>query len=236
MQKDSRLLQILSYIHSLSIPEDVKEISKALNIPVSTTYRIIRTLKEWGFVTESHNMNGLIAGPTSYGAMHAFQEHSTIANIFTPFLKSLVHESKETAAVIVPTPHHTLCVALEESPSLLKCSFSLGGRQSLIKGASAKTILAFQDNAVTTTILEKNNCLNLLPELSNIKILGYGISVGEIDPDVWGVSFPIFKRAELLAVLTTMAPYYRAQTTAEKLISSTKKFALHINDFLSNSY
>lgn len=238
MQKDSRLLNILSYIYSNSQPKNAKTISVELNIPLSTVYRIVRTLKDWGFVTDAYETDGIVAGPTSYETTSQFQRYSGMSHIFTPFLKVLVSESKETAAIIVPTPHHTLCVALEESPSLLKCSFSLGGKQSLTKGASAKTILTFQETKITQRILNQlpqEEQLRLSSEISHINHKGYGISIGEIDTDVWGVSFPIMKNKEFLAVLTTMAPYYRAQIHAEQLISITQKHVQHINNFLSNS-
>ncbi len=239
MERDNRLLAILSYIHSNEFPKSAKEISNSLHIPLSTVYRTMRTLKDWGFITDAHESDGVVAGPTSYSASLQFQRYSMMSNIFSPFLKLLVSESKETAAIIVPTPHHTLCVALEESPSLLKCSFSLGSKQSLTKGASAKTILAFQDKKTTQLLLKQYSLdtnLSFQEEISRIQTNGYGISIGEIDADVWGVSFPIFKKDELFAVLTTMAPYYRAQIHAHQLIFATKKQAAHINDFLSNSY
>lgn len=239
MEKENRLLAILSYIYSNESPKTTKEISRSLHIPLSTVYRTMRILKDWGFITDAHETDGVVSGPTSYSASLQFQRYSTMSNIFSPFLKLLVSETKETAAIIVPTPHHTLCVALEESPSLLKCSFSLGSKQSLIKGASAKTILAFQDKKTTQLLLKQyalDKNLSFQEEISHIKTNGYGISIGEIDADVWGVSFPIFKKGELFAVLTTMAPYYRAQMHAHQLISATQKQATHINDFLSNSY
>lgn len=239
MQKERRLLNILSYIYSNSSPKNAKEISNALSIPLSTVYRVLRILNDWGLITNAYESDGFIAGPTSYGATQQFQQYSAIRHMFSPFLEALVKESKETAAIIVPTPHHTLCVALEESPSLLKCSFSLGGKQSLTKGASAKTILAFQEQNITNRVLQQLNIdqqTSLLKELHLITTRGYGLSIGEIDADVWGVSFPIMKKDELLAVLTTMAPYYRAQQYNQQLINLTQKYANQINNFLSHPY
>lgn len=239
MEKDHRLLAILSYINSSEFPKNAKEISSSLNIPLSTVYRTMRTLKDWGFITDAHETDGVVSGPTSYSAYSQFQRYSMMSNIYSPFLKLLVSETKETAAIIVPTPHHTLCVALEESPSLLKCSFSLGSKQSLTKGASAKTILAFQDKKTTQLLLKQytlDKNLSFQEEISLIKTNGYGISISEIDADVWGVSFPIFKKGELFSVLTTMAPYYRAQQYSQQLIHLTQKYAAQINDFLSHPY
>lgn len=240
MNGHNRALMILSYINSRDYPLSINEIALSLNIPLSTVYRIVRILKEWQLITEAVSSDKLTAGPASYHASYQFQEHSFLGNSFHPFLKDLVHESKETAAIIIPTPYHSLCVDLVESPLLLKCSFSKGSRQSLTKGASAKTILAFQASEKTHQLLfhhypHKQDQTALLQELSEIQKRGYGLSMGEIDQEVWGVSFPLYRKNQFMAVLTTMAPHYRAQTNREKLINLTQKHAQNINYFLKNT-
>ncbi len=240
MNGDNRILMILSYIHNNNQPINAQDISKQLLIPLSTVYRILRTLKAWGFITDSTESDKFVVGPTTYGATATFQSQSFLANNFRPFLAELVKKSQETAAIITPTPYHTLCVDLIESPASLKCSFSQGSRQSLVRGASAKTILAFQDERITkkllTQYIHQEEQYPLQEELNIIKNRGYGLSTGEIDADVWGVSFPLFKKEQLIAVLTTMVPAYRVLPKQEILIHLTQTYAHAINEFLLHDH
>ena len=67
-------------------------------------------------------------------------------------------------------------------------------------------------------------------ELDAIREQGYAVTDSEVDAGVWGVSVPIFQRAnQAVASITLMAPSTRAAQRPEALIEMTVAAARRIS-------
>jgi DNA-binding IclR family transcriptional regulator len=120
------------------------------------------------------------------------------------------------------------CLEMVESPLSLRCSFSRGRSQPLIRGASAKALLAFlpQDvcNAAVDHFLgnDEDRRRALLDELATIREQRYATSESEVDAGVWGVSVPVFSPGPRLECsISLMVPTVRVGTRAQEFIEQT---------------
>lgn len=127
-----------------------------------------------------------------------------------------------------------------EAERTLRCSFEIGKSNTLLRGASGKTFLAFCAEEYRNTILHMPNIpldtdssQHLQQELAQIRQQGFACSTGEIDEGVFGVSAPIFYRGELLAVLTIMAPAFRASAQQSFLSAQVCKTAAQMSNWLN---
>jgi len=123
-----------------------------------------------------------------------------------------------------------------ESDQSLRCSFSKGRSHPLLRGASAKALLAYLPAAVCEDIVRRQLAHNpheiepLQQELLTIRAQGYAVSEGEVDWGVWGVSVPVFyKPGQAAGVITLMAPAVRVQHRHRELISATVDAATAIS-------
>ncbi len=240
MNSLNRALNILSFVSAEDWPVEPQTISKALNIPLSTVYRLLAILKNWEFVTYSKQYGTYTVGAQSLKVLGQYHEHSLLVKSTEPELVWLAKQSKETVAVITNNLRETICVNMIESEQALRCSFDMGKGNTLLKGASAKTLLAFRDAAYQELVFESHEHVinddvkvGLQQDWAQIRRQGYGLSVGEIDEGVLGVSAPIFKNNELLAVVSVMVPAFRAEAQKDKLIAATVAAAKNMSKLIN---
>jgi DNA-binding IclR family transcriptional regulator len=112
-------------------------------------------------------------------------------------------------------------------------------------GASAKSLLAFMADKARTEVLDTvfdNDPAGraaIEAELEQIRAQGYAVSDSEVDPGVWGVSAPVFRRASrrggASASITLMAPSSRAAGREQQLADWTVRTAHAISTRLQSA-
>lgn len=240
MNSLNKSLNILSYMYSYDGPVTPQAISKDLNIPISTVYRLLSILKMWEFVTYSQQYGSYCVGAQSLKILTQYHEQSLLVKTTEPELIHLAKGTKETAAILTHNVRETICVNMIESEQALRCSFVMGKGNTILRGASAKTLLAFRDEAYQEMVFDAHSkTLNLdakeklIADLQKIREQGFGYSLGEIDDGVLGVSAPIFKNNELMAVVSVMAPVFRALENKERLITLTQDAASNMTKLMN---
>jgi DNA-binding IclR family transcriptional regulator len=128
-----------------------------------------------------------------------------------------------------------VCIAMEESSSSLRCSFTKGRAHSMLQGASAKSLLSFLPEPIQHSLLEAHaepdsvDLCALRKEIAWIRKKGYATSDSEVDQGVWGVSVPLISaEGALEGTITLMAPSLRVGPREAELISLTRKAASRI--------
>lgn len=154
MNSINRTLNILSYITASAAPVTPQVISNALNIPVSTVYRLLAILINWEFVTHAKQYGTYAVGAQSIKTQEKYYHHSLLMNSSQLELQALSKKTQETVAIITSNLCETICVDMIESSQALRCSFVIGRGNTLIKGASAKTLLAFRDEDYQSLVFE----------------------------------------------------------------------------------
>lgn len=242
MKNSDRILNILSYIGNSEKPVSPKELEDKLHIPISSVYRILNTLILWEYVTHSHILGFYTLGAQSLKGRELYEKYSLLTPSVERVLTTLMEKSNESAAIIVSDLSQSICVSMIESKQALRCSFIPGKGDILIRGASGKTLLAFYEEPLRNKILsqyfspnEKHPKEALLQELKEIKQRGYGRTVGEIDEGVLGISAPIFRQKQAIAVVTLMAPYFRSQEKEQEFIKLVMTAAHHITDIINHN-
>ncbi|MDE5306977.1 IclR family transcriptional regulator C-terminal domain-containing protein [Providencia stuartii] len=102
-------------------------------------------------------------------------------------------------------------------------------------------MLAFRDEDYQSLVFETHKEQLLSPEsitqlknaLMQIRQQGYGVSCSEIDEGVLGVSAPIFKGNDVIAVVSVMAPEFRSTHRVDEFISETCKAAHNMTKLIN---
>lgn len=241
MNSLNRALSILSYIANCDSSVSPQVISSSLNIPISTVYRLLAILIDWEFITFAKQYGTYTIGAQSIKTHDKYYRHSLLMKSSRQEIENLAKKTQETVAVITSNLRETICVDMIESEQALRCSFVIGQGNTLVRGASAKTLLAFRDAHYQALVFEthadqlQNNQFKaeLEIELQHIQHQGYGISTSEIDTGVLGISAPIFKGQEILAVVSLMAPEFRVTHRLDELIKETQQTASNITKLIN---
>lgn len=241
MNSINRTLDVLSYITSCASPVTPQVISTTLDIPLSTVYRLLAILIDWEFVSHAKQYGTYCVGSQSIKNHEKYYHHSLLMEAAKLELQSLAKKTRETAAIITSNLRETICVDMIESEQALRCSFIIERGNTLIKGASAKTLLAFHQTQYQEQVFDIHakqlisdvDKLKLQQDLQQIRKQGYGTSTSEIDEGVFGASAPIFKGNDVLAVVSVMAPEFRSIHRVDELIMHTRQAADNITKLIN---
>ncbi|MFJ5760796.1 IclR family transcriptional regulator [Neobacillus sp. NPDC093182] len=216
----------------------VKDIVAELDLPRSTAYRLLETLKNKKLIQES--------GPGRYRLGLSILQLAKVATVgmelVTLALSAMEELSKETDETVILTgliDDRAICIDRIESTQPIKLTFERGRVQPLHVGASAKILLAFLDEDKQRDIIDKlwrNGMIvdrnEYKKRLSNIKEEGFAISNEEIDLGAWAVAVPIFGvSGNILAGITVAGPKFRIDNEKEKrIIDKLQLFADELNE------
>jgi DNA-binding IclR family transcriptional regulator len=198
IERMDRIFQLLA-----ERPEGVSlsGISQALGIPKTTTFRLLSTLEELGYV-ESASRNGLFRIGYKMGI---WARESTVATslveIGRPILKRLAEETRQTAKISVVRNNHAVVIAKHDSPEEMRIYVKVGAVFPLHTGAASRILLAWLPETDLETYLASGldrfteNTLadqgELLGSLETIRNQGYAIDDGEYLEGVGAVAVPI---------------------------------------------
>lgn len=228
-----RLLLVLTALASHGKAMSVKDMLGATGLAQSTLYRQVALLKRWGFVTEDAGFYA--PGPISLQLALGFDINSMLVEASRDGMRQLSRTTQESVGLIVAVNDQVICLEMIESIHSLRCSFEKGRAVPLRAGASAKSLLAFMADKARTETLERQFAGDdatraaLEAELERIRARGYAVSDSEVDPGVWGVSAPVFRRVSrdpgASASITLMAPSSRATGREHQLADWTVRTA-----------
>ena len=231
-----RLLQLMQLVASAQKPISVNELADASGLPLSTLYRHLHCLSQWGAIQATGESGHYCSGPIALQMALNFQQHETLTMQAMPEISRLSRISNETAALMVATRQQVICVAMIESSQALCCSFSPGKAQALVRGASALSLLAFMpekhSQKTLNALLPRAEHAALEATLRQVRAQGYAVSDSVIDAGVWGVSAPLLVERKLLGTLTLMAPSVRAIANEARFIIQTQHAARRISNYL----
>lgn len=219
---NEKLLQLLMQVAIADEPLNAKQLSLALDVPISSLYRQLKLLKEWNLVEESPIDKSLIIGPAALLLMRSYQSSQHDLEEIDSVLNRLQKQTGEMAAYMVPVGYRALCVSRKESMQALRCSYVQGQSQPLLRGASSTVMLAYLPQARRDKILshfgeDPNNSV-WLNKFEKIRDQGFAISNSEYDPGVSGLSTPVLKGTKLVGAVSIMAPTERVESHQNKII------------------
>ncbi|WP_298862666.1 IclR family transcriptional regulator [uncultured Microbacterium sp.] len=199
----------------------VESVAADLEIPVSTVYRYIRSLRELDLV-EVRNGN-YFPGWRLIELSGQYLSHARLAEIGGSILESIVDATSETAVLTVRSGIHAICLRQAVSPHPLRYAFKVNQLLPLHAGAGQRALLAFAPESVIDNVLEHSmprythNTLtrpDLLRHLDQIRQSGYAISRGELNQGAVAVALPVFSKGEIICSLAVAGPETRCSSAA----------------------
>lgn len=119
----------------------IADIGRALDIPVTTTLRIMTTLHLEGLVRKRGALFEL--GPVLIQLGNASLAGTEIRTAALPVLENLTARTDETSHLAIPCDDRSLIVAVQDSPHPLRAASRPGFLAELHCSSTGKTLLAF---------------------------------------------------------------------------------------------
>ena len=216
LQRAMRLLTSFDHDH----PEmGVTELSRKLDLPKPTVYRILATLESGGFVQQKPNAKYHLGFRMAELGLLALQQVS-MRDEAMPFLRALREECQETVDLAVFEGGEMVYLEVLDSPQPVKIAVRAGRRLPAYCTASGKAYLAFTNRDDLEAVIARGMVActphticdpDLLREdLRLTRERGYAISVEEFEIGIKAVAAPVTDNSgTVVAVIAVAGPAYR---------------------------
>ncbi|MHB8459981.1 MAG: IclR family transcriptional regulator [Candidatus Limnocylindrales bacterium] len=192
------------------------ELGTLLETPLSSVYRYLRTLVEFGFVERRGGQYRL--GPRLMIGSGTQVSSERLIRLADPVLRAIVDETGETALVMRRIGLSAVCLHQVESPQALRVALDPGAMTPLYAGAMSRVLLAFAPVEILDEVLggglvpvsrDTPDEAVLRDGLAEIVAAGGATSEGELIPGSVTVAVPIFQEGEIVGSLAVIGPATR---------------------------
>lgn len=198
-----RALFLLEFIASTDGKIGVRELAESVNLPKSTTHRILDTLLQTGFVEQDPNTEKYFIGLKAIEIGMSGLRKVDLVETSIPYLKELTLSTSQTAFLAVYNEGEIVYLYKSEGTSSVITNANLGTRSPVHCTGLGKAILAyFPLEEVEKIISEKGlkkythttitDSQEFLQELSNIRHTGVAFNNEEHDDGLSSIAAPIF--------------------------------------------
>ena len=177
-----KCLQILSMFSLDKSQFSIKEICDKLNYNVSTAYRILSTLEDYGYVSRLKNKEYVVGTQALY--LSAIYTQSNHLEQIRPIIDRIRDISDETASFFVEEDNMRICLYRAHSRDEIRHNIEQGSRLELNRGASGRIILAFGKRKSDKQGFYKD-----------IRDKGYYLSVNEHNAALFALAVPVISNS-----------------------------------------
>ncbi|MEO5940308.1 MAG: IclR family transcriptional regulator [Candidatus Limnocylindrales bacterium] len=188
------------------------ELGALLETPVSTIYRYLRTLTDFGFV-DRHGA-GYRIGPRLIIGSGPNVTAEDLIRTADPVLRLLADETGETAVIVRRLGLSAVCLHEVASSQALRVTLAPSTSLPLASGAFGKTLLAFAPPEILDEVIGADGSVVASPadpdrlraELADIVTSGVARSVGEVVSGSVAIAVPIFREDGIVAAIGVTGP------------------------------
>jgi DNA-binding IclR family transcriptional regulator len=241
-----RSLAVLVQLASVPGGLDVSTVAKAVDLHVSTVFRILQTLKLRGFVMETPGGQYRV-GPRAFEVGSSFLQGTSLRSQAEEFVELLATRTGETASIGILDSDEVLYIAIANGQRELGIQSAIGTRHPLhctalgkvlLSGLSwpqARSLLAGRE----LTRMTENTIVDLdrwQTELATVATCGYAIDSEERILGVRCVAAPVRDHSgSIVAALSASGPAIRvSDVSLENLVSAVQELATQFSRVLGH--
>ncbi len=221
----------------------ISTIAAHLEMPVSTTHRILSTLESVGYISQNPENGKYRLGLGCFILGNKVKFYNELANVAKPYMSELSQRYNETTQMSVSTgSDKILCIAKIDASRSFFATPSVGGTREAHISACGKCILAFQTPAEQKRIISQIKFQRYTPNtivteqqlrehLEQVHREGYAMEHEEGEVGLFCCGAPVFSNSKEVCVgaLSISMPISRMPTSPEVLVSDVKNTARQIS-------
>ena len=222
VQSVARTLDLLEVMKQPQKSFSLAQLSEAVNLPPSTTHRILQTLCEKNYAVRDEHTHMYSLGPALISLGGAAAHNLDLRQVATPVLKRLSAQTQEDSFLIILSGYRGTVLCQEDGPRSLKIVEKPGYEVALHCGAIRKALLAHQDSYFIQNYFHYCREMpgirsipdpgQLLAELRTIRENGVAFTNSDYVQDAVGIGAPVFDaQGRVQASLGIVLPSVRAQ-------------------------
>ncbi|MFC5846874.1 IclR family transcriptional regulator [Deinococcus petrolearius] len=199
----------------------LSQLARQVGLSASTTYRLLETLRQQGFVEWEEQSGVYSVGLRAYQVGLAFTERNNLIRSAQPAMDALVQELNETVNLAVLYGNEAVYIHQVEGRQLVRMFAQLGDGSPLHASGVGKVLLAWRPEADVRQKLGEGpypaftthsitTCAGLLDELARVRSQGYSVDDEERELGVRCVAVPVRDQTrQVVASISVSAPTSR---------------------------
>lgn len=227
IQSLERALRIIEILAHSEKPLGVTEIGKLIGVHKSTAYRLVYTLRQFGYVDQDEETEKYYLGLKPLELSSIINERLDIKRVIRPYLEELSDKTGETIHLAVREEDDVVYIDKIESKHAVRMYSRIGARAPLYCTALGKCLLAFGPESVIKKWVSKESLPQktentiktgeeLARELEEVRCQGYALDREEFEQGVRCIGVPILnKSGRAIAAISISIPAFRV--TEEKI-------------------
>lgn len=227
IQSLERALRIIEILAHSEKPLGVTEIGKLIGVHKSTAYRLVYTLRQFGYVDQDEETEKYYLGLKPLELSSIINERLDIKRVIRPYLEELSDKTGETIHLAVREEDDVVYIDKIESKHAVRMYSRIGARAPLYCTALGKCLLAFGPESVIKKWVSKESLPQktentiktgeeLARELEEVRRQGYALDREEFEQGVRCIGVPILnKSGRAIAAISISIPAFRV--TEEKI-------------------
>lgn len=236
MRAVQRILAVFESFSSDRSTLTLQEIADLIELPKSTTFRIVQSLEKAGYLVRLPDQKYCLS--FRFIRLAGLVDSTLgIREIARPIMTELAEKTKETVGLHTVSERNRVCIdTTSTSSSQLRSVMQPGEQIPLLVGSASKVLMAYMPEAELAPILTyvirttKRPKADVLEEFGRIRRQGYAVSHGERLPGLSAISAPIKDmNDEVRYCLTVNGPTIRMRPKESEFITLVKKAAQDIS-------
>ncbi|MGI6635703.1 MAG: IclR family transcriptional regulator [Christensenellales bacterium] len=236
-----KALDVLDLFSKDNVEYRLSEIANLLNMPVSTTHRILRTLEKRDYIRQNPSNGKYLLGVSAFVLGSNVVSINVMVDAALPRIAELASKYQATSHVATLRNGRLLCVERVESPFAKIDTPARGEQHELQVTSLGKCLLAFSSpqvlegllKSITYRAITPNSITDeeeLLEELQRVRKQGYALDRSESSKGLFCFGSPIFaKDGSLLAAISVALHASSMPDNAASIITDVKQAADEIS-------
>ncbi|MFT4243027.1 MAG: IclR family transcriptional regulator [Acidovorax sp.] len=240
VKQAANVLDLLEYFAEHQRPASLAEISRHFGWPRSSTFNLLGTLINRGFLYEPRAKAGYYPAPVWAALTSRIEEAQPVPPGIRELLQALVDVTGETAVLAVASGSHALFIETVESPHSVRYAAPTGKRVPLHVTATGRALISQMAAEERASFLRKaeferyTGTTLMSPEAVEEEIAasqerGWFAGNAEFTQDLGGVALPFEVGARRFALLVA-GPTFRVGDRLEALAATLRQ---HLQSYLS---
>lgn len=213
-----RAIQALDMLACSTDGLSLAEMSKRLNTPKSTLFRIMVTLQNHSLVNQDRGRKVFSLGMKLVEWGHAALERVDLKQVARPYLEQLANETRESFYLAVLDNLEVILIDRADTPEMWRIVARLGSRSPVHATATGQVLISEAAPEVVDRVIERTglrkftektiiNPVQLRKRLEQVRKQGFAITDAEYKSDLCAVAVPIRDhRGVVVASLMTALP------------------------------
>ena len=224
----SNLIELMEFFAARGRPATLAEIAKHFEWPKSSTFNLLGTLVNRGYLYEPKAKEGYYPSPTWFSLAEKIERAAPVPTELVAFIDTLSEKTHETTVLAAISGNQVVFIYTKESPQAVRYAAAVGKMVPLCITATGRALLsqfssderqgflrrAKFEKYTETTLMSVEAVVDEI-ELSVQR--GYFLGNGEFTADLGGLAMPLKFGGRNLAVLVA-GPVSRVQPRTSQIL------------------